>query len=358
MTTLPLRERPVVVTQEYIWIDGSQPVPQLRSKTKVAPFIPDSRTPAKWTFDGSSTNQATGRKSDLILNPVRQVLDPFRGALGSLVLCEVLNEDGVPHESNTRAALRAQQEKAAAMEPWMGFEQEYVLYGGNGRPMGWGGPLQYPAPQGPYYCAVGSGLVSGRDIVEKHLKACIDCGINITGINAEVMLGQWEFQVGPVGHLGDPLLVADHLWLARWILSRIAEDHGASVSLDCKPVRGDWNGSGMHTNFSTFLMRRTKEIGDQLPAGLGAINVAIDKLSKVHKEHIAVYGDGLEDRLTGKHETCDINTFKSGVGDRTASVRIPLHCAEAGCGYLEDRRPGANADPYRVAARILETVCG
>jgi glutamine synthetase len=341
------------VTQEYIWIDGTKPVAQIRSKTKVTPYTPNGNNPAKWTFDGSSTNQATGRKSDLILNPVRQVADPFRGALSTLVLCEVLNEDGTPHESNTRAVLRAAMEKAAALEPWVGFEQEYVLYS-RGNPMGWPQGSE-PAPQGPYYCAVGGGLTAGRDIVESHLKACIDAGVQITGINAEVMLGQWEFQVGPVGRAGDPLLISDHLWLARWILNRIAEESGIRVSLDCKPVKGDWNGSGLHTNFSTAPMRDA--VSPSPVAGMSAIKSAIERLAVVHNEHIAVYGHGLEDRLTGQHETCDINTFKWGIGDRTASIRIPLHVAEAGGGYLEDRRPGANGDPYKIAARLLETIC-
>jgi glutamine synthetase len=281
---------------------------------------------------------------------VRVVPDPIRGGRNVLVLCEVLYSDGTPHETNTRARLRDVLDAgAAAAEPYFGFEQEYALVS-EGRPLGF--PADgYPAPQGPYYCSVGADVAFGRAIVEAHTKACLDAGLMLYGINGEVMPGQWEFQIGYRGkETADPLIVADHLWLARWLLNRIAESQGVSASFDQKPVKGDWNGSGKHTNFSTKAMRD--------PAtGLAAIEAAVASLSTRHAEHIAVYGHGIEDRLTGAHETCSIHEFKSGVADRGCSIRIPRHVAAIGFGYLEDRRPGANADPYEVAARILETVC-
>ena len=163
-----------------------------------------------------------------------------RGAGNFLVLCEVLKGDGTPHETNKRATLRKVLDAGAASEePWFGFEQEYTLFQGRS-PLGWpdGG---YPAPQGPFYCGVGADEVYGRDLVEKHTTACLEAGIMIYGTNAEVMPGQWEFQIGHRGFDGesaDPLNVSDHLWLARWLLFRLGEDQNIRPSLDNKPVKG------------------------------------------------------------------------------------------------------------------------
>ena len=342
---------------EYIWHDGSRPTQQLRSKSRIINSLENGSAeidhfPA-WTFDGSSTYQAVGSDSDLILKPVNFVSDPLRGQGNFLVLCEVFNPDGTPHPTNTRAQLRDVLDCGCSEEePWIGFEQEYALLKGK-HPLGF--PEDgYPAPQGPYYCGIGSGTAFGRPTVEAHTRACLNAGLMIYGTNAEVLPGQWEFQIGYRGIAGesaDPLTVSDHLWLARWLLFRIGEDFGISPTLAAKPVKGDWNGSGMHTNFSTKAMRDPR-------TGLTAINRAIETLETKHDEHIKAYGDGLEERLTGLHETCAIDDFRQGVADRGASVRIPAHVASRGCGYLEDRRPAANADPYVVSARILKTVCG
>ena len=182
-------------------------------------------------------------------------------------MCEVLLIDMTPHPTNTRAQLQVVAEKYADMEPWFGIEQEYTFFK-DGRPHGFpaGG---FPAPQGFYYCGVGADEVYGRDIVEAHLEACLEAGLGISGINAEVMPGQWEFQVGPLG----PLEVSDQMWLARWLLYRVAEEFDVSVTLDPKPVKGDWNGAGAHTNFSTAAMREgydaiiaaCEALGDQGP---------------------------------------------------------------------------------------------
>ena len=341
---------------EYIWLDGAAPTQELRSKTRVVD-IPASRAPElssfpAWSFDGSSTQQSGGGDSDLLLEPVNFVRDPLR-ADGYLVLCEVLNADRTPHVTNARAALeKLLADGAGRLEPWLGFEQEYTLIE-DGRPLGF--PRDgFPEPQGPYYCGVGAGRAFGRPIVEAHAQACLDAGLMIYGINAEVMPGQWEFQIGYRGADGesaDPLTVSDHLWLARWLLQRIAESRGVSVSFDVKPVKGDWNGAGNHTNFSTKSMRAPG-------TGLAAIQAAVRRLAEQHDEHIEVYGAGLSERLTGLHETCAIDVFRGGIADRGASVRIPRQVHAAGCGYLEDRRPGANCDPYKVCARIIATVCG
>jgi glutamine synthetase len=341
---------------EYIWMDGDTPTQKLRSKARVVDLPENGKVTLdmfpEWAFDGSSTYQSPGDKSDLVLKPVCYVKDPIRGDGNSLVMCEVFNADDTPHKTNTRAELRRVLDAGAAKEePWFGFEQEYTLFRGM-VPLGWpeGG---YPAPQGPFYCGVGADEVFGRPIVEKHAQACIDAGLMIYGINAEVMPGQWEYQIGYRGlssESADPLTTCDHNWLARWLLYRIGEDFKVNATLDPKPVRGDWNGAGQHTNFSIKSMRDPAK-------GMKEIEGIIKRFGEKHEDHIAVYGDRLAERLTGRHETCSIHEFRHGVSDRGASIRIPGKVAKEGCGYLEDRRPGANADPYQIAARILKTIC-
>ena len=341
---------------EYIWLDGTEPLSQLRSKTRIVSINKENPSPSDfpiWSFDGSSTAQAEGWDSDCILTPVRVVKDPLRDGNHFIVLCEVSEADGSAHLSNTRAYLRAVMEAGAATQkPWIGFEQEYTLFKDD-RPLGW--PSSgYPGPQGPYYCSVGAATAFGRPIAEAHMKACTEIGLSYYGLNAEVMPGQWEFQIGYRGIDPQPpslIEITDHVWIARWLLHRIAEDHGVAVSFDNKPMKGDWNGAGMHTNFSTAATRDPK-------TGMAAIEDAVGQLQARHAEHIAVYGFGLDERLTGEHETCSIDMFKSGTADRGASIRVPRPVAIAGSGYFEDRRPGANADPYKVAARIAMTVCG
>ncbi|HJR25132.1 MAG TPA: glutamine synthetase [Acidimicrobiales bacterium] len=324
---------------EYLWIDGTEPTAKLRSKTKI--LADGTKELPIWGFDGSSTNQAPGDKSDCVLQPVFSCPDPIRGGDNILVMCEVLYIDMTPHVSNTRRPCADTAEKYADQEPIFGIEQEYTFFK-DGRPYGFpfGG---FPAPQGGYYCGVGADEVYGRDVVEAHLDACLQAGLHISGINAEVMPGQWEFQVGPVA----PPQVADELWIARWLLYRIAEDFGVSATLDPKPVKGDWNGAGAHTNFSTKAMRE----------GYDPVITACEALGKKIDEHIAVYGHGIEDRLTGLHETAPYNVYSYGVSDRGASVRIPWQVEQEKKGYIEDRRPNANCDPYLVTQIIVDTVC-
>ncbi|MDF5757556.1 glutamine synthetase [Spongiactinospora sp. TRM90649] len=323
---------------EYIWIDGTEPTARLRSKTRI---LADGAEPPVWGFDGSSTNQALGHTSDCVLNPVFTCPDPIRGGDHRLVLCEVLLPDGSPHPSNTRSELSAVSERFEDQEPIFGIEQEYTFFK-DGRPLGFpsGG---FPAPQGFYYCGVGADEVYGREVVETHLDACLNAGLAISGINAEVMPGQWEFQVGPVS----PLAASDQLWVARWLLYRVAEDFGISATLDPKPVKGDWNGAGAHTNFSTRAMRE----------GYDAIITACDALGERAQEHIKGYGAEIEHRLTGMHETAPWSEYSYGVSDRGASVRIPWQVAADKKGYIEDRRPNANCDPYVVTRLMVDTCC-
>ena len=341
---------------EYIWLDGTEPTQQLRSKTRIVEIkdhsnVEPSNFP-EWGFDGSSTNQAAGNNSDCAIKPVNVVKDPIRGGNNYLVLCEVFTDQGQPHDTNTRYKLRKLLESGAASEdPLLGFEQEYTLYK-DGRVLGF--PERgYPGPQGPYYCGVGAERIFGRDLVEEHLKACADADLLIYGINAEVMPGQWEFQIGYRGFEKDDcsaLNICDHMWLATWLLERLGENYGFTVSFSNKPMKGDWNGAGCHTNFSTNKMRNAE-------TGKAAIQDAINRLEAKHQEHIEVYGDLLFERLTGAHETCSINEFKAGESDRGASIRIPLSVREKGYGYIEDRRPGANSDPYVVAEKLISTIC-
>ncbi len=328
----------MAIRAEYIWVDGSVPTPMLRSKTKI---LDSAKELPLWGFDGSSTNQAPGKASDCVLKPVFSCPDPVRGGDDLLVLCEVLLTDMTPHPTNTRAHAVEIAERYAKHESWFGMEQEYTLFVGN-RPLGFP-DAGFPSPQGPYYCGVGDDQVHGRPLVEAHLEACLKAGLSIAGINAEVMPGQWEFQVGPLG----PVEVADHLLMARWLLYRIGEDFGINATLDPKPVKGDWNGAGCHTNFSTKAMRD----------GYDPIVAACEALGERYMEHVKAYGDGIQSRLTGSHETAPWNEFSYGVSDRGASVRIPWQVEVDKKGYIEDRRPNANCDPYTVAGMITETVC-
>ena len=335
------------IKAEYIWIDGKTPTAKLRSKTKI---MDKGTEPPIWGFDGSSTEQATGDQSDCVLKPVSQFPDPIRGGDNILVMCEVLNVDMTPHASNTRAACVSSAENFSEFEPMFGLEQEYTFYEQSydslkyGQPLGFP-PSGYPAPQGGYYCGVGADEVYGRSISEDHATACMEAGLNISGTNAEVMPGQWEFQIGPVGAPD----IGDQIWIARWLLYRIAEDYNISATLTPKPVKGDWNGAGMHTNFSTKQMRED--------GGYDAIVAGCEALGKNAEFHVQNYGSGIEDRLTGDHETQRFDTFSYGVSDRGASIRIPWQVEVDKKGYLEDRRPNANADPYVIATVMIDTIC-
>ena len=262
-------------------------------------------------------------------------------------MCEVQDTDRNAHPTNNRYRLQKVYDSCGVdNEPWVGFEQEYTLFKKNKEnfnqtPVGWPENGAEPTPQGDYYC----GRNKGEHIARTHMDACIDADIGITGINSEVMLGQWEYQI--FGN--DVLKACDDMWVSRWLLEKICLKKHRVVSLEPKPVGGDWNGAGCHTNFSTKAMR--EEGGDKV------IHTAIQKLEIKHLEHIAVYGDGNEKRLTGRHETCSINEFRWGVSDRGASVRVPWQVAKDGKGYLEDRRPSANCDPYLVSCKIIETIC-
>ena len=325
---------------EYIWLDGYTPVANIRGKTLMKEFdkFPTLEQIPKWGFDGSSTRQAEGHSSDCVLKPVAVYPDPTKKN-GAIVLSEVYHADGTPHSTNARATILDEP------DTWFGFEQEYFLYQ-NGRPLGW--PEDgYPAPQGPYYTAVGYAQVGdiAREIVDTHLDLCLDAGLNHEGINAEVAKGQWEFQIFGKGSKR----AADELWVARYLLIRLCEKYGVDVNFHCKPILGDWNGSGFHSNFSTKFMR---EVG-----GKDYFEKLMAAFDKYKNEHIAVYGPDNHLRLTGLHETQSIDKFNYGVANRGASIRVPHSFVNDGYkGYLEDRRPNSAGDPYKIASRILQTI--
>lgn len=333
---------------EYLWIDGAEPTNELRSKTRI--LSSNQSEPSIWGYDGSSTNQATGDNSDIVLKPVFTCPDPIRGGENVLVLCETLTpEDMTPHSTNHRAAaVQAWEKYGSPHDIWFGLEQEYTMLNpGSKWPAGFpiGG---FPEAQGPYYCGVGAAKVHGREVVEMHTTWCLEAGLSIAGTNAEVMPGQWEFQIGPLGTLA----VADQLWVARYLLQRAGEEHEIDISFAAKPMKGDWNGAGMHTNVSTKEMREGAAAYDYVVRAAEALGAAGKP-----EQHIAGYGDLIEERLTGHHETQRFDTFSYGVSDRGASVRIPWQVEREKCGYIEDRRPNANADPYVVATLLTNTIC-
>jgi len=354
---------------EYVWIDAAG---GMRSKTRVVQLeesvecIINESARWEWSFDGSSTGQATGTDSDVLIRPVAiypnqfyNIPSSYFGQRAYLVLCDCYNKDGTPHATNARVQCAQTETACAAEEPLFGIEQEYVLYDrAKEAPYQWASAADPGCGgQGPYYCGVGGDRCFGRKIVDQHLRACLHAGIEICGTNAEVMASQWEFQVGPL----PATQVSDQLWMARYILQRITEEHECCATFHPKPMR-TWNGSGGHTNFSTSAMRgsnpeSTAAMRTKSNDAMDAIKTACNKLQANHSEHMAVYGEFNDARMTGLHETSSMHECTWGISDRGRSIRIPRHVANQGHGYLEDRRPAANLDPYLVTERIMRTCC-
>lgn len=325
---------------EYVWLDGYKPEPNLRSKVKIVEYesvknaFLDGQFPM-WNFDGSSTNQAVTGNSDRLLKPVRHYVSEILSTV--YVLCEVLNPDGTPHESNKRSQIGEGFE-----DLWFGFEQEYFIREEiNGNVLG---HKRHNLFQGEYYCGVGHNVV-GREFVEEHTDMCLRHGIDITGTNAEVALGQWEYQVFSKGKLKG----GDDLWMTRYFLFKTAEKYGYHIDIHPKPLQhGEWNGSGLHTNFSTDTMR--------LDGGEEYFMALFNAFESRHQDHIKAYGSNNNLRLTGEYETQSIDKFSWGVSDRGASIRVPQDTAKEWKGYVEDRRPGSNADPYKIIREIVKSL--
>jgi len=321
---------------EYVWITHNS---SLHSKTRV--IVGDITTLndiPHWNYDGSSTNQTDVKKSEVTLVPRALFNNPLRGSESRLVLCDCYTNDGVALSDNSRYTANIIMEKYKDLEPWFGLEQEYFLYkNGDIYPLGF---VDGKEPSS-HYC--GTLLYnSGRDIAEEHLTLCIDAGIKISGINSEVVTGQWEFQIGPC----EGIEQGDHLWMARFLLGRVCEKYNMYPNYAAKPLHG-YNGSGCHMNYSTKEMR--------MKGGIQKIVNAIEKLKDAHDEHMELYGDGNQDRMTGTHETSSYSNFTYGYGDRTSSVRIGYQTYKDGYGYFEDRRPASTIDPYIITSKMVET---
>ena len=336
------------IIAEYVWIGGKGDDIRSKCKTIICDNGWDTLAVGDlpvWNYDGSSTEQAGGNDSEVMLHPVEVFNDPFRGAPNVLVMCEARLPNGEPAIANERAHARTIFENPDVIkeETWFGLEQEYTLFESDGKiPLGWPKDGSHPAPQGPYYCSVGHGNAAGRMVMEDHYRACLEAGIKISGTNAEVMKGQWEYQIGPCEGLNS----GDHMWMSRYLLYRVCEFLEIVVSLDPKPMEGDWNGAGCHTNYSSKSMREGVK---------GSIERAIFGLQNTHEEHIKLYGAGNERRMTGLHETSGLDDFSYGVANRGCSIRIPRDTAKDKKGYIEDRRPASNIDPYLVTAKVADS---
>ena len=331
-----------IVVCEYLWIGGEG---ELRSKTRVFKTdevcLEGNLVVPNWNYDGSSTKQApSDGNTEVILKPHSIFPDPFRKGEKSecyIVLCDTYEPNGKPLPTNHRCNAEKIFNASVDEIPWFGLEQEYfILLNSTDK------ASRILALDARHYCGQSSRIE--RAIVEKHMHACLYAGLTISGINAEVSEDQWEFQIGP----STGIRAADQLVVARYLLERVAELYNAGISYYPKPS-SLINGSGCHINFSTASMRA--------PGGLKVIESCMPKLEKRHKEHIAVYGEHNELRLTGKHETSDINKFSFGVGTRNTSVRIPTQTAKDGFGYFEDRRPASNIDPYKATSIVFKTCC-
>jgi len=345
---------------EYIWLGANN---VLRSKTKIWTPGEDERLyirkhgmipPALpiWNFDGSSTGQASGTHSEIKIQPVAVYPNPFYSNPGNyknyLVLCQTLDKDNIPLISNTRAVANEIFEQNKEQEPWFGIEQEYFIISSNttsawkGLSRDENGLIQFRN-----YCGTGYSDIFHREMVIEHMHLCLNAGLSISGVNAEVAPGQWEYQIGPC----EGIKAGDQLWISRWIMERLSERYKVVIDWSPKPIEG-LNGSGCHTNFSTLPMRQ--------PGGISVIYSAIEKLRHKHDEHMKVYGEDNHKRMSGLYETAQYDKFSFNPMqpvDRGASVRVGYDTIANGCGYFEDRRPASNMDPYLVTSKLVYTIC-
>ena len=331
-----------MIRLEYIWLDGSN---KLRSKVKFLNFTNERLTLKdipQWNYDGSSTNQATTKDSEVLLRPVQLYRNCFDG--GCFVLCDtwVYDVDNklVAHSTNSRYSLEKIFEyDHLENQSLFGIEYEFFVTN-NDLPLGY----KDTEKQGRYYCGVGTGNAYGREFLSTAANLCLKSELNLTGTNLEVAPGQMEIQICEYG-----LKAADDSIILKYILARLAEINGYKIDWRAKVLDGDWNCSGCHVNFSTQKMRSEN--------GYDYILKAIDKLKLKHSEHIDVYGEDNYLRLTGTHETSSLDTFSFGVGSRNTSIRIPKETFLNKKGYFEDRRPSSSANMYLVVGKLYKTCC-
>lgn len=345
---LPVPCNKVLAT--YIWIDGSGI--NMRCKDRILNCTPYSADVApEWAFDGSSCGLASTDNSDTRLKPASVCRDPFRMEPHVLVLCEVFQGDGdTPASTNHRKFCNDLCELHREQEPWFGLEQEYTMLDVDGWGLGWPKGGGFPSMAYEFsYCGIGAKYIAGRDIAEAHTKACLYSGLDFEGTNAEVMFCTWEWQIGTSLGIKAP----DDLWMSRYIMSRVAEDYGVQITYHPKPMGMKHPGIGMHHNFSTKRMRSD--------GGYAFIEECIKRLEKNHMKHMKNYG--MEEatnrmRLSGKFETAPFDKFSWGIANRKASIRLQRNIKEKGKGFMEDRRPGGDCDPYMVCGLLLETCLG
>jgi len=334
---------------EYVWIGGTGM--DIRSKCrKVKGEVKSVDDLPEWNYDGSSTGQAPTENSEVLMIPVVLFNDPFRGSPNKIALCEAYHTDGTPANTNFRYWAKKIFDHGKEHEPNFGIEQEYFMFKkvGEGNSLSWplGWPIGgYPKPQFGYYCGNGSSNSYGRELMDAHMKACLYAGVQIYGTNGEVAPGQWEYQIGTCRGID----IGDHMWISRYLLLRCGELFGIDISFEPKPIKGDWNGSGCHTNYSNKYT--------MAPGGYSAILEQLKKMDQNHKTSIKLYGKGNNERLTGFHETSSMDKFSFGVANRGSSVRIPRTSEKDQCGYYEDRRPAANIDPYVVCSSLFSITC-
>lgn len=319
---------------EYVWLDGKN---SIRSKVKVMQKAEKLEDIPIWNYDGSSTYQAFTDKSEVMLYPMKLYSNPFV-TNGYIVICKTSH-----NLCPINIAEKIFSENVEEF-PMFGLEQEFFIMDiKTGKPLGW--PVNgEPVSQGDYYCSIGSRYAYARDYLEECLNYLIKMGINITGMNYEVAPGQAEFQVCEIG-----LDAAHGLTMIRYVLERVGEKYGYWINYEPKPMKGDWNGSGCHVNFSTKKMREDN--------GYDLIKETMKYLEENHLKDIKLYGRDNHLRLTGKHETSSMHKFSYGVANRGCSVRIPTSTHLEGKGYFEDRRPAANINPYIVISNIYKVCC-
>lgn len=340
---------------EYIWTDSDGNV---RSKAKTITSVPSGPDDCSiWMYDGSICGQAALKDSDVYLVPRAVFKDPFRGPPHVLVICESVTQDMSPAPGSFRADAAEACDRHGGCEPWFSFEQEYCLMKvgcmgegfDEGTPYGFGEEEDDTdvAAEGNFYCGAGGDKICEcqRALQDDHYALCLAAGVKIASAHAGCGVGSGVFTVGPCTGVS----VGDHMTVARWILKVASEAYADHFypSFHPQPAEGR-RGCAMNAAFSA---RQTRSEG-----GLGVIEKCCRALSRRTREHLAAYGLDNDKRLVGKNGASDINHFNYAVSDRTSSVMIPRNVAVTGKGELVDRRPGANADPYRVCGLIITTV--